>query len=212
MTGAKRRQHWVKSVRLYLAACMIMMLLAPIMRILIIDITPVTATTFIQVASVSEFVGTPFILPTEPEPKPAFTEIGVCNSSASKTYLDHSLISSQSTQGRYIDTHMTSRNGLLYDKDNFIGVALGSYFGIIGNRFIFTLSTGIELRVVKVEEKSDAHTYGGCVQRWDRSVLEFVIDSDTSTFWIGTNGYVANGNFNNLSQFNGTIIKIMKEQ
>jgi hypothetical protein len=141
-----------------------------------------------------------------------FKDVEVCSTSSSKTYMSHTLISRNSIQGRYIDAHMVVRDGFLYDSAGFMGVALGSSFGDIGDRFIFTLSTGVELRLVKIERKSDDHTFNGCEQRWDNSVIEFVIDPATTEIAKASNGYFAQGNFNNLEEFRGDIVRVQKEQ
>lgn len=136
-------------------------------------------------------------------------EIKVCSSSSVKTYMDYLKISPTSYQGKFIRKHMTAVDGLLYDKDLYIGVALGSYFGPIGSRYTFILDTGIQLNVIKVEAKSDWHTVGGCQQRWDGSVIEFVIDMESENFPRLSNKHPFNGNFNNAPQFKGNIVKII---
>ena len=162
------------------------------------------------VPSLSELLNPPKQTADEVEDL-VFRNIKVCSSSAAKTYMDWTKISPTSRQGRFIAENMTIRDGLLYDRDGFIGVALGSYFGKIGDRFIFTLGTGIELRLIKVEEKSDRHTVKGCQQRWDKSVIEFLVDMKTENFPRYSNSHPANGNFNNLPQFKGEIVCIKKE-
>lgn len=137
-------------------------------------------------------------------------ELKVCSSSSSKTYMDWLKTSATSRQGKFMREKMTVRDGLLYSNDGFIGVALGSYFGVIGDKFIFTLDTGIVLHLIKVEEKSDRHVINGCEHKQDRSVIEFVIDMATHKFPYFSNKYIANGNFNNLEQFRGSIIKVEK--
>lgn len=135
-------------------------------------------------------------------------EIPVCHTSSVKTYMDYRMITSKtSDQYQYIHNSgkVIKRDGFLWDGE-FKAVALGSYFGPIGSKYIFTLSTGTELKVVKADAKADAHTYGGCQQRWDTSVIEFVIDS--RAFKKEANGYVKNGNFNNDPAYEGSIIKI----
>jgi len=140
-----------------------------------------------------------------------FVDIRVCSASSSKTYMSHTLISRNSIQGKFIEANMTIKDGFLYDQDGFIGVALGSYFGNIGDRFIFTLDSGIELKLIKIERKADKHTFNGCEQRWDKSVIEFVIDPSTNLIPRASNGYIAQGNFNNLEQFRGRIARVRKE-
>jgi hypothetical protein len=138
--------------------------------------------------------------------------VSVCSSSSSKTYMDYRTITSESSlQYLYTRYLMTIRNGFLYDKDGFIGVALGSYFGEIGTRYRITFSTGIVLNVIKIEEKADEHTDSlNCENLYDHSVIEFVIDTATIPYHVSSNGYIASGNFNNIDQFKGSIVKIEK--
>ena len=134
--------------------------------------------------------------------------IKVCSTSSVKTYMDYKLITNKSSkQYKYIQANMKVNNkGLLVDKDNYIGVALGSYFGEIGSKYKITLDTGIILYVVKIEEKANQDTIDGCYQKYDDSVIEFVID--TNYFYLSENGYIFNGNFNNNKNFKGNIESI----
>lgn len=143
------------------------------------------------------------------EPEKA-VKIDVCNHSSTKTYMDYRAITNKkSKQYQFIHANMTvDERGYLVDNEGYIGVALGSYFGEIGTKYIFTLDTGKQIKVVKVEAKADNHTINGCYQKWDGSVIEFVIDSNA--FEKSSNGYVYNGNFNNIPEFKGKIIKIEK--
>lgn len=101
-------------------------------------------------------------------------------------------------------------DGFLRTEDQFIGIALGSYFGDIGNKFIFELDTGIELKVVKIEEKANQHTTKGFIQSKDYSVIEFVCDFSKMQDKYISNEYPLNGNFNNADEFEGKIVKIWK--
>ena len=138
------------------------------------------------------------------------TVIEPCNDSSSKSYmLRSSITSKESEQYKFIEENMESKNGLYYDKEGYVGVALGSWFGDIGSRWIFELSSGLKLYTVKIEHKDDKHTLNGCIHKEDKSVIEFVIDEETNPYWIGENGYILNGNFNN--EFKGTIVAARKE-
>lgn len=144
------------------------------------------------------------------EPNVINNEISVCNNSSTKTYMDYRKITSKtSKQYKYIQANMkVNDKGFLVDEEGYIGIALGSYFGDIGSKYIITLSGGQALKVVKIEAKADIHTNNGCEQKWDKSVIEFVIDTDVASkhFGISSNGYIMNGNFN--KHFKGTIEKI----
>lgn len=138
--------------------------------------------------------------------------INVCSKGINKTYMNYKKITDKSSQQyQFIKNNMTvNEKGYLVDNDGYIGVALGSYFGEIGTKYIFTLESGIKLRLVKVEKKADNHTNNGCEQKWDKSVIEFVIDENIAREYYKTpkNDYVNGGNFNKV--FNGKIIEIKR--
>lgn len=143
-------------------------------------------------------------------------DIEICASRGAKTYMDYrmtTVVSSRQYQFIHNELTVDSKTGFLYDKDGFIAVALGSYFGGIGDRFYFTLDTGIVLPLVKAEEKADIDTDAiGCQHVRDTSIIEFVIDSDYAGqyFWDTGNGLVLNGNYNNEPLFSGDIERVEK--
>lgn len=143
-------------------------------------------------------------------------EVEVCASNTAKTYMDYRMTTLRSSrQYQFLNYECTvdKKTGFLYDKDGFIAVALGSFYGVIGDRYYFTLDSGVVLPLVKGEEKADEDTdWRGCYHTYDSSVIEFVIDSDYAASYFGTNsnGYVLDGNYNNYSLFNGSIVKVEK--
>lgn len=142
-------------------------------------------------------------------------DIDVCSMSNVKTYMDYRMTTVRSSnQYKFLnyECKVDPKTGFLYDKDGFIAIALGSYYGVIGDRFYITLDTGIVLPVVKGEEKADVDTdWTGCYHTIDGSVMEFVIDSDYAyARFGGGNGLVLNGNYNNYSLTSGSIVRIEK--
>ena len=141
-------------------------------------------------------------------------DVGVCSYSSVKTYMDYRAVTSpSSTQYWYIRRYMyVDPTGLLIDEDGFIGVALGSYYGVIGDRYYFTLDNGTVLPVVKIDEKADEDTLDGCNHGEDGSVIEFVIDKNLAGNYFGVweNGLILSGNFNNTEVFRGSIAKVEK--
>lgn len=132
---------------------------------------------------------------------------------STKTYMDYRAITKKdSAQYKLIhsDAITIDDRGFLYTSDGFIGAALGSYFGPVGSKFIFTFDDGHQLKIIKVESKSDAHTCGHNILDGSNAAIEFVIDSKTS--WMnahrGANGLIFNGNFN--AYFNGKIKSVSK--
>lgn len=136
-----------------------------------------------------------------------------CSTSDVKTYMDYQAITvTTSKQYQFIQANMSIHNGLLYDSEGYIGVALGSWWGSIGDRWLIELDTGIELKVVMVDYKADQHVNNGCQHKLDGSVIEFVIDTRSiPSEWWGNNGYVFNGNFNNSDLFKGNIERVAKQ-
>ena len=143
-------------------------------------------------------------------------EVYACALGNSKTYMDYRATTDPSSvQYWFIRNNMEvdEVTGFLLDEDGFIGAALGSYFGNIGDRFYFTLDSGVVLPIVKVEEKADRDTDPtGCYHSKDGSVIEFVIDSTIAGDYFGRygNGLVLQGNYANYSIFKGDIVKIEK--
>lgn len=132
-----------------------------------------------------------------------------------KTYMDYRSITNRDTaQWKYIysDTISVDDKGFLVTEDGYIGVALGTYFGPVGTKYIFTLDTGIELKVVKVEVKSDKHTCEHNYKAGSNDVIEFVIDTKAQYMQnnIWGNGLIFQGNFNNCEDFKGNIIRIQE--
>ena len=148
----------------------------------------------------------------EDEPDPINWELP-CATSSTKSYMDYKAVTLRSSkQYKYIEKYMTVRDGLLYDSDGSIGVALGSWWGDIGAKWTIELSNGQIFDVVKIDEKADNHVVGGCYHKSDGSVIEMVVDSTTTPnkHW-GSNGLIWNGNFNNYDKFKGTIKRIGKK-
>ena len=143
-------------------------------------------------------------------------EVNACALGSSKTYMDYRATTDPtSVQYWFIKNNMEvdETTGFLLDEDGFIGAALGSYFGNIGDRFYFTLDSGVVLPIVKVEEKADRDTDPtGCYHSLDGSVIEFVIDSIVAGDYFGRygNGLVLQGNYANYSIFKGDIVKVEK--
>ena len=140
-------------------------------------------------------------------------EVQVCSTSSTKSYMDYRAITSRSSaQYKYIREYMLvdETTGFLYDEDGFVGVALGSVYGVIGDRYYITLDSGVVLPVVKIDEKADGDTVNGCAHMSDSSVIEFVIDTDYAKeyFSVYSNGLIASGNYNNYDLFHGKIAMI----
>lgn len=112
-----------------------------------------------------------------------------------------------STQYQYIQANLKSiESGLLIFEDDYIGVALGSVYGDIGTKYTITTDTGNTFKIVKIDEKSDNHTTNGCYDQ-SGAIIEFVVD----TYSMDSNAKY-HGDYNVVSEFEGTIIKIEKEE
>lgn len=140
-------------------------------------------------------------------------DVPVCSSNSTKTYMDADAITdTTSQQWRLLQTMYPNEKGIYQTEDGYLGVALGSTYGEIGSTYIVTLENGKKLPIIKVDEKADVDTINGCYQKYDGSVMEFVIDSEKAAAYYGIsdNGYILSGNFNNHSEYKGSIIKMQK--
>lgn len=100
-------------------------------------------------------------------------------------------------------------DGLLYSADGYVGVALGSKYGKIGDKFIIEFDNKRELKVIKLDEKDDKDTVDGCYHRSDNSMVEVLVDIDKAakTYPLAINVW---GDFNYSDKFNGEITNVLK--
>lgn len=95
--------------------------------------------------------------------------------------------------------------------EKFYVVALGNYFGEVGDMFKIELSSGIVFYAIKGDTKKDEDTYERYAHKGDYSVIEFIINENVAINYYGAdNGYVCNGNFNNSELWNGSITNVEK--
>lgn len=124
----------------------------------------------------------------------------------SKTYMDYRAITdTSSNQWKLLQTMTIGYDGLIRDKDGYIAAALGSAFGPIGSRYVFTLEGGKELPIIKADQKQDGHTCENNIfglDNWD--IIEFIVDSSKMPIWA--NGYVYGGNFDNMPEYAGDVL------
>lgn len=136
-----------------------------------------------------------------------YQEASVCGyASSRKNYMDYRALWSGSTQMRIINNYTTlTEDGFLVTEDGFYGVALGSSFGPLGSKYRFTTDTGSVFKVIKVDEKADAHTVNGCADA-SGSIIEFVFDTDLIRAHYPQ--VTSSGDVNVLSTFNGSVVKV----
>lgn len=123
-----------------------------------------------------------------------------------KSYMDFRAITNRESKSYNIVTNgWTDEDGLRRFGECYC-VALGSYYGEVGDVFLVTMTDGKKFKVVKADEKSDRHTdpehkytlSNGCM-------LEFVVETDKLDKKIKSSG-----NINNLEKVSGTIYSITK--
>lgn len=128
-----------------------------------------------------------------------------------KSYMDYRAITdatSSQYQLIYSDLIYIGDDGLLYSNDGYVGVALGSAFGKVGDKFIVKTSSGQIINVIKLDEKADQDTVDGIYHSTDGSVVEFLVDTNIIAETYPTS-YVM-GDFNNEEKFSGYIVSVTK--
>lgn len=165
---------------------------------------------------------TPVEEPEDPVPAPeriTKEPVPVLSSSSAKSYMDYRAITDKSSkQWKFINESgevEIDKRGFITTCDGYYAVALGSYFGEIGQKYIFTLRDGDrirELRAVKAEAKADKDTRADGFACPDGHVIEMVIDTSTAYMQERkeANGYICSGNLNKIEELRGEIIKIEK--
>ena len=99
-----------------------------------------------------------------------------------KSYMDYRAITNKNSAQWDLQTKCwTDKNGLRRKGDYYV-VALGSYYADhIGDRFIVTLDTGVEIPVIvgdfKADKQTDATNRYTLTEDGRKNILEFVVDT-----------------------------------
>lgn len=105
-------------------------------------------------------------------------ELVVCGEGRFKSFMPMTALSTKSPQYKFLKEETTDEDNLRVTSDGFYAVAMGSYYGILGDKFIVTFESGKQVKVVKVDEKSDNHTSSSCYGKTmssDGSIIEPII-------------------------------------
>ena len=143
---------------------------------------------------------------------PTTEELPLCNAehSSFKSYMDYRCVTDRTSpqyQLIYSDDIVVGDDGLLYYGE-YVGIATGSRFGNVGDKFIITLDSGNEFKAIKLDEKSDAHTINGCHHANDGSIIEFVVDVAKVRECYPDAIYA--GSFNVVDQYSGVVTQILR--
>ena len=128
-----------------------------------------------------------------------------------KPYMDYNMITDKSSkQYKFIhrDDVKEDDRGFLMQDEEWYCVALGSYFGSIGSKYIITLDNGNEVKIVKSEAKSDKHTDEDNYLSFNGHIVEFLIN--TNSCWMYDNDIIYNGSLNAYDKLEGSIVSIEK--
>ena len=124
-----------------------------------------------------------------------------------KTYMSYRMIKKNSNQGRivYSDEAWTDQDGLRLWQEYYC-VALGSYYGAVGDKFWVETDKGNKYKVIKADEKSDVHTDpSNKYTVATNCMMEWLVDIDKLNVNIKKSG-----NINNIDKVSGKIVKIVK--
>lgn len=123
-----------------------------------------------------------------------------------KSYTNYKLLSKSSLQGKLQQQAYTGETGIRM-VDDYYCAALGTYYnGNIGDKFLVTLSTGNQFKMILCDVKSDAHT--DSKHQYTRSngcVIEFYVD-----YSVLSNTVKRMGNISYIDGFEGDIVLIQK--
>ena len=109
------------------------------------------------------------------------TEMGVCGPRGGfKSFMPMTALSQSSPQYKYLVNNTSDVDNLRVTPDGYVAVAMGSYYGKLGDKFLITFDSGVQTKVVKVDEKANAHTSQACYGKTmasDGSVIEPIIST-----------------------------------
>lgn len=104
--------------------------------------------------------------------------LNVVDNSDFKAWMDYKTITDKnSKQYKLLVSAISDKNGLM-KIDNFVCVATGSKYGSVGDKMKITLDNNNIFYAIKTDQKSDAHTINGTVDKTNRSAVEFIINKN----------------------------------
>lgn len=108
-------------------------------------------------------------------------EMSVSGEGRFKSFMPMTALSKSSPQYRYLADNTYDQDNLRVTYDGYFAVAMGSYYGVLGDKFIITFGDGTRTPVVKVDEKADRHTVGGngMTMISDGSIIEPIITTSS---------------------------------
>lgn len=101
--------------------------------------------------------------------------MSVCGEGTFKSFMSMTKLRKNSTQYHLLSTQTTDKDNLRITNDGYYAVAMGSYYGQLGDKFIVTFANGVSTKVVKMDEKANAHTQANCYGKTmasDGSIIE----------------------------------------
>lgn len=131
----------------------------------------------------------------------------VPNHSVFKSYMPYSTITLKSSQQYALQSQAyTDENGLRKIGDYYL-VAMGQYYGTVGDKFRITMSSGQQFNVMMGDMKKYEHTFDGegKIGADNLDLFEFIVDSSNLNLTIRRDGSVN-------CIFNGNVEKIEKEK
>lgn len=133
--------------------------------------------------------------------------------SETMTYMDYRAITDTTSEQYKLQQNpycVVNEQGFLMYRDNFYVVAMGSYWGEIGDKFIVRLANGTIIPVIMGDYKANIHTdKEHYAHGKDGHVLEFLIDSSSSNMIAKNISYY--GLINKVyPEFDSKIISITK--
>lgn len=124
-----------------------------------------------------------------------------------KTYMDYKRLSKSFEGRKIVETGYVDEFGLRRVNGAYC-VALGTYYGRVGDIFRVTLSTGVQVKVIKCDTKSDDHT--DSTHRYttkSNCMMEFLVDESKLSGDISSSGNVSTG-----TELGGLIVSIVRER
>ena len=133
------------------------------------------------------------------------------NGSSAKPYESYRAITDPSSKQYRFQMQPNVREdsrGFLMEDGTWYCVAMGTYFGDIGTKYIITLSSGRTINVVKGDNKADCDTDADNYLAQGGHIIEFMINPNA--YYTIANGVISRGNLNILPELNGSITSIQR--
>lgn len=140
-----------------------------------------------------------------------YYDMNVCSLGHTKSYEDYNMITDVNSKAYQLKQYywLDDMGHYRYNENgiDYYSVAIGQYYGFVGDKFKVTLSNGSIFHIIIGDSKGTNDTINNCYQSQDGSIIEFIVDEPT--IYSSYEGF--RGGFQPYDFWNGNIVRMEKQ-